>query len=64
MASPLRHWSDARLFERMRRMQNRFDALCQRLETGFASTPESEGLAEIEAAVAEERSKYRSSPSR
>lgn len=55
---------DARLFERMRRMQNRFHALCQRLEAGFASTPESEGLAEIEAAVAEERSKYRSSPSR
>ena len=46
---------DARLFERMRRMQNRFDALCQRIEAGFAGTPENEGLAEIEAAVAEER---------
>jgi prevent-host-death family protein len=55
---------DARLFERMRRMQNRFDALCQRIEAGFAATPENEGLAEIEAAVAEERSKYRASPSR
>lgn len=55
---------DARLFERMRRMQNRFDALCQRIEAGFAATPENEGLAEIEAAVAEERSKYRASSSR
>jgi len=55
---------DARLFERMRRMQNRFDALCQRIEAGFAGTPENEGLAEIEAAVAEERSKYRASSSR
>ncbi|MDP2883355.1 MAG: type II toxin-antitoxin system Phd/YefM family antitoxin [Azonexus sp.] len=55
---------DARLFERMRRMQNRFDALCQRIEAGFATTPENEGLAEIESAVAEERSKYRASSSR
>lgn len=55
---------DARLFERMRRMQNRFDALCQRIEAGFVTTPENEGLAEIEAAVAEERSKYRASSSR
>ena len=55
---------DARLFERIRRMQSRFDALCQRIEAGFATTPENEGLAEIEAAVAEERSKYRASSSR
>ncbi|HRE17494.1 MAG TPA: type II toxin-antitoxin system Phd/YefM family antitoxin [Rhodocyclaceae bacterium] len=46
---------DARLFERIRRMQGRFDALCQRIEAGFAATPEDEGLAEIEAAVAAER---------
>jgi prevent-host-death family protein len=55
---------DARLFERMRRMQSRFDALCQRLEAGFATTPESEGLAEIDAVVAEERSKSRALQSR
>ena len=55
---------DARLFERMRRMQNRFDALCQRLEAGFATTPENEGLVEIDAAVAEERRKNRASSSR
>jgi prevent-host-death family protein len=46
---------DARLFERIRRMQGRFDALCQRIEAGFANTPEAKGLAEIDAAVALER---------
>ena len=43
----------ARLFERIRRMQARFDALCQRIEAGYAAVPEAEGLAEIDAAVAE-----------
>ena len=46
---------DARLFERIRRMQDRFDALCQRIEAGFAQVPEAEGLAEIEAAIELER---------
>lgn len=46
---------DARLFARIRRMQARFDALCQRIEAGFAGLPEAEGLAEIDAAVAESR---------
>lgn len=46
---------DARLFERIRRVQERFDALCQRIEAGFANVPEDEGLAEIEAAVRQER---------
>jgi prevent-host-death family protein len=46
---------DARLFERIRRMQARFDSLCQRIEAGYASVPETEGLAEIDAAVAETR---------
>jgi prevent-host-death family protein len=50
---------DARLFERIRRMQARFDALCQRIEAGYAATPEAEGLAEIEAAVRGERTKTR-----
>lgn len=50
---------DARLFERIRRMQSRFDALCQRIEAGFANTPEAEGLAEIDAAVALERKRVR-----
>lgn len=46
---------DARLFERIRRMQTRFDALCRRIEEGYAQVPEAEGLAEIHAAVAETR---------
>lgn len=50
---------DARLFESIRRMQGRFDALCQRIEAGFAEVPEAEGLAEIDAAVAVERAQTR-----
>jgi prevent-host-death family protein len=46
---------DARLFERIRRMQARFDALCQRIEAGYSQVPEADGLAEIDAAVAETR---------
>ena len=46
---------DARLFERIRRMQGRFDALCQRIEAGFATVPEAQGLTEIEDAIAQER---------
>jgi hypothetical protein len=41
-------------------MQGRFDALCQRIETGFANVPEAEGLAEIEAAIKQERTPARS----
>jgi prevent-host-death family protein len=52
---------DARLFERIRRMQARFDALSQRIELGFANVPEAEGLAEIDAAIALERTQIRSS---
>ena len=47
---------NAQLFARIRRMQERFDALCKRLESGFTLVPETEGLAEIEAAVTQERS--------
>ncbi len=46
---------DARLFERIRRMQSRFDDLCQRIEAGYAEVPEAEGLAEIDAVIAETR---------
>ena len=48
---------DARLFERIRRMQGRFDALCQRIEAGYAGVPQDEGLAGIDAAVAKVRKK-------
>ena len=50
---------DARLFERIRRMQTRFDALCQRIESGFSNVPEIDGMAEIDAAVALERAQAR-----
>lgn len=53
---------DARLLERIRRMQGRFDALCQRLEAGFGKVPESEGLDEIDDAVAAERHRAPSQP--
>ena len=58
---PIAALVDARLFERIRRMQGRFDALCQRLEAGFANVPEAEGLAEIEAVITLERSQACSS---
>jgi prevent-host-death family protein len=53
---------DARLFERIRRMQERFEALCQRIEMGFEGIPEVDGLQEIDAAVALERAAHRASP--
>ncbi len=43
---------DARLFERIRRMQERFDALCDRLEQSYVGVPEDVALAEIEQATA------------
>lgn len=46
---------DTRLFERIRRMQGRFDALCQRIEIGFAAVPQGQGLGDIDAALAAER---------
>lgn len=42
---------DARLFERIRRMQGRFESLCKRIEAGYADVPEAVGMAEIDAAV-------------
>jgi prevent-host-death family protein len=52
---------DARLFERIRRMQERFDGLCQRIEAGFKDVPEVNGLQDIEVAVALERDSHRAS---
>ncbi len=46
---------DARLFDRIRRMQLRFEQLCQRMEVGFSSVGEEAGMAEIDAAVEQER---------
>jgi hypothetical protein len=46
---------DARLFDRIRRMEARFDALSNRLEQGFSGVPQEEGLREIEDAVLQSR---------
>ena len=54
---------DARLFERIRRMQGQFDALCKRIESGFSTSSEADGMAEIEAAIAVDREEqHKSSP--
>ena len=42
---------DAKLFERIRRMQERFDALCDRLAMTYDGVPEEAALAEIEQAT-------------
>lgn len=46
---------DPELFARIRRMRDRFDALCDRIAEAYAETPLEEGLAEIDSAVARER---------
>jgi prevent-host-death family protein len=48
---------DAKLFERIRRMQERFDALAARLAEAYAAVPEEKGMAEIQRAAAAERTK-------
>lgn len=46
---------DAELFARIRRMRDRFDALSNRIAEGYVNTQAEEGLAEIDALVADER---------
>jgi len=46
---------DARLFERIRQMRERFDSLTGRLAHAYASVPEQEGLAEIDRIAAKVR---------
>ena len=46
---------DARLFNRIRRMEARFEALSLRLEEGFAAISQEAGLREIEEAIMNER---------
>ena len=46
---------DAELFARIRRMQDRFDEPSRKVADAFADVPEEQGLAEIDAAVAEVR---------
>jgi prevent-host-death family protein len=50
---------DAKLFERIRQMQERFDALTARMEEAFANVPEEEGIAEINRVAAEVRAEMR-----
>jgi prevent-host-death family protein len=50
---------DAKLFERIRQMQERFDALSARLEEAFANVPEEEGIAEINRVAAEVRAEMK-----
>jgi prevent-host-death family protein len=50
---------DAELFARIRRMRDRFDALSSRIAEAYAHVPVSEGMAEIDAAVARERQRAR-----
>jgi hypothetical protein len=52
---------DARLFDRIRKMQERFDLLTSRLSESYAAISPEEGLAEIELAAAEVRREYRRS---
>ena len=46
---------NAELFDRIRRMRSRFDALSERIASTYSDIPVDEGLEEIDAAVAAER---------
>ena len=46
---------DAELFARIRRMRDRFDALSSQIAADFSTAPMEQGLAEIDAAVEQER---------
>ena len=48
---PIAALVDARLFARIRRLQQRFDELSERLAQGYEGMPEKQGMAEIDAAV-------------
>src|SRR5688572_7320849 len=50
---------DAKLFERIRRMQERFDALASRLAEAYPEVPEEEGMAEIKRVSAEVRGEFK-----
>ncbi len=50
---------DAKLFERIRRMQERFDELSARMAAAYASVPEEEGVAEIKRVTAQVRAEMK-----
>ena len=47
------------MFARIRRMQERFDELSAKIAEAYADVPMEEGMAEIDALVAEERTRSR-----
>jgi prevent-host-death family protein len=58
---------DAKTFERLRRMQERFDALSSRLAEAYAQVPEEQGAAEIKQVASQVRAEFkagRSAPKR
>ncbi len=55
---------DAELFGRIRRMQERFDALASRMAVAYAAVPVGEGMAEIDAAAAAVRAEWRAGRAR
>ena len=42
-------------FDRIQRMQDRFQMLCDRIEAGFSTLDTEEGLSEIDSVIVEER---------
>lgn len=54
---------DARLFGRIRQMQERFDALAARIANAYSDVPMEEGLAEIDRLAMEVRAESRMSAS-
>jgi prevent-host-death family protein len=55
---------DAQLFERVRRMQERFDALSARIAEAYANVPEEEGIAEINRIASEVRAEFKAERAR
>ena len=46
---------DVKLYERIRRQRSRFEALSERLASGFSALPPRDGMAEIEVALRDQR---------
>jgi prevent-host-death family protein len=55
---------DAQLFERIRRMQERFDALSASIAEAYANVPEQEGVAEIKRVTTEVRAEMKAERTR
>ncbi|MDO5057274.1 MAG: type II toxin-antitoxin system prevent-host-death family antitoxin [Lautropia sp.] len=53
--NPVAALVNVELFEHIRRMNERFDALSRRISDAWANIPEVEGMTDIETAIATER---------